>query len=69
MPEGQDAIYYAVGTSATKLKGSPHLEGLVKKGYEVLLMTDTIDQWFVDSLAVYDDKKQRVPRLGSCFLC
>ena len=57
MPEGQEDIYYAVGQSAEKLAASPHLEGLKAKGYEVLLMTDTIDQWFVDSLAVYDDKK------------
>lgn len=57
MPEGQSEIYYAVGQSASKLKASPHLEGLAKKGYEVLLMTDTIDQWFVDSLAVFDERK------------
>ncbi|MFT5993872.1 MAG: molecular chaperone HtpG, partial [Bradymonadia bacterium] len=57
MPEGQKDIYYAVGESASKLSAGPHLEGLKAKGYEVLLMIDSIDQWVVDSLAVFDDKK------------
>ena len=57
MPEGQSDIYYAIGTSETQLARSPQLEGLKKKGYEVLLMTDAVDQWFVESLAVFGDHK------------
>lgn len=57
MPEGQEDIYFAIGTSETQLARSPQLEGLKKKGYEVLLMTDAVDQWFVESLAVFDERK------------
>jgi molecular chaperone HtpG len=56
MPEGQKSIYYAIGTSRDVVANSPHLEGLKKKGYEVLLMTDTVDQWAVESLQKFEDK-------------
>ena len=48
MPEGQNAIYYSLGASRQLVESSPHLEGFRKKGYEVLYMTDPIDQWAVD---------------------
>jgi molecular chaperone HtpG len=50
MPEGQPAVYYAIGESLSQLRGSPYLESLRKKGYEVLLMTDPVDEWVVDAL-------------------
>jgi len=56
MVEGQKSIFYAIGTSRDIVANSPHLESLKKKGYEVLLMTDTVDQWAVESLQKYEDK-------------
>ncbi|GAA2540781.1 molecular chaperone HtpG [Pseudonocardia hydrocarbonoxydans] len=48
MPEGQDAIYYATGDSRAALEGSPHMEAFRAKGYEVLLLTDPVDEVWVD---------------------
>jgi molecular chaperone HtpG len=56
MPEGQPAVYYALGSSRSVLEASPHLEAIKKQGYEVLFMTDAIDQWAVDGLGEYRDK-------------
>ncbi|MGD0674974.1 MAG: molecular chaperone HtpG [Polyangiaceae bacterium] len=56
MPEGQPAIYYVVGESRRALEGAPHLEGLRKRGYEVLLMTDPIDEWAADALGTFEGK-------------
>jgi molecular chaperone HtpG len=56
MKEGQEAIYYAIGESRRALEGAPHLEGLRKRGYEVLLMTDPIDEWTTESLRSFDGK-------------
>jgi molecular chaperone HtpG len=56
MQEGQPAIYYAIGESRRALEGAPHLEGLRKRGYEVLLMTDPIDEWAIESLRTFDGK-------------
>lgn len=57
MPEGQTSIYYAVGASSAMLAASPHLEGLRKRGYEVLLMTDPVDQWAVAGLGEFEGKQ------------
>ncbi len=57
MPEGQDAIYYIVGGSEKAVAASPHLEALRSKGYEVLYMTDPIDEWAVEGLSTFDDKR------------
>ena len=57
MPEGQETIYYAVGASRAAVENAPHLEALKKKGYEVLLMTDGVDQWAVDGLREFEGKK------------
>ncbi|GIH05538.1 chaperone protein HtpG [Rhizocola hellebori] len=48
MPEGQEKIYYLTGSSLPVLKQSPHLEGFVGKGYEVLLLCDPIDEMWVE---------------------
>jgi len=54
--EGQDQIYYLAGDSVETLRRSPLLERLVKKGYEVLLMVDPIDEYTMQHLAKYDSK-------------
>jgi molecular chaperone HtpG len=57
MPADQDSIYYAIAASRSNVEGSPHIEGLVARGYEVLFMTDSIDEWAVMGLSEYQDKK------------
>jgi molecular chaperone HtpG len=54
---GQDAIYYATGESRAVLEKSPHLEAFLAKGYEVLYLTDPVDELLVDHLTEYDGKK------------
>jgi len=56
MPEGQEAIYYITGDSREAVESSPHLEIFREKGYEVLFLTDPIDEWVVQSLTHYDEK-------------
>jgi molecular chaperone HtpG len=56
MKEGQDSIYYAIGESRRALESAPHLEGLREHGYEVLLMTDPVDEWASDSLGTFEGK-------------
>lgn len=57
MPEGQGQIFYAIGPTKSLLEHSPQLEGLKQRGYEVLFMTDGVDQWAVEGLGEYQDKK------------
>ncbi len=54
MKEGQKALYYATGDSRKALEGSPHLEALVSRGYEVLLLTDPVDPFAIGSLPKWD---------------
>lgn len=56
MKEGQPAIYYAIGESRKAIESAPHLEGLRKRGFEILLMTDPIDEWAIDSLGSFEGK-------------
>lgn len=56
MVEGQDKIYYLTGDSHTQVKDSPHLEVFRKKGIEVLLFTDRIDEWLMGYLTEFDGK-------------
>jgi len=54
--EGQDKIYYLTGDSYAQVKNSPHLEVFRKKGIEVLLLTDRIDEWLMSYLTDFDGK-------------
>ncbi len=54
MPEGQEQIYYMTGESRTAIENSPHMEALRAKNYEVLLLTDPIDEVWVDSVPEFD---------------
>ncbi|MCV7421933.1 molecular chaperone HtpG [Mycobacterium yunnanensis] len=56
MKEGQDQIYYATGESRHLLERSPHLEAFKAKGYEVLLLTDPVDEVWVGSVPEFDGK-------------
>ncbi|PTL83673.1 molecular chaperone HtpG [Vitiosangium sp. GDMCC 1.1324] len=56
MKEGQEAIYYIFGESRKAVVGSPHLEALKKRGYEVLYMTDPVDEWAAQGLKEYQGK-------------
>jgi molecular chaperone HtpG len=56
MQEGQDKIYYLVADSYNAAKNSPHLEIFRKKGIEVLLMTDRIDEWMMSHIFDFDGK-------------
>ncbi|MBN7820903.1 molecular chaperone HtpG [Bowmanella yangjiangensis] len=56
MKEGQDKIYYITADNYQAAKSSPHLEILRKKGIEVLLMSDRIDEWLMSHLNEYKEK-------------
>lgn len=65
MKEGQDKIFYVVADSFEAAKNSPHLEVFRKKGIEVLLLSDRIDEWLVSHLTDFDGKQlQSVARGG-----
>jgi molecular chaperone HtpG len=57
MPEGQDAIYHLSGESAEQLRHSPYLEAFKAKGYDVLLLTDPVDEFALPYLPEYKGKK------------
>ncbi len=56
MSEEQDAIYYITAESHKAAAGSPHLEVFNKKGIEVLLLSDPVDEWLINSLPEFDGK-------------
>lgn len=56
MVEGQEKIYYITADSYAAAKSSPHLELLRKKGIEVLLLSDRIDEWMMSYLTEFDGK-------------
>jgi len=56
MKEGQDAIWYVTAETHAAAAGSPHLEAFRRKGLEVLLLSDRIDEWLVSSLDAFDGK-------------
>ena len=55
-PEGQDKIYYLTADTFAAARHSPHLEIFRKKGIEVLLMHDRVDEWVVMHLTEFDGK-------------
>eukprot|EP01089_Gocevia_fonbrunei_P010293 TRINITY_DN2293_c0_g3_i2.p1 TRINITY_DN2293_c0_g3~~TRINITY_DN2293_c0_g3_i2.p1 ORF type:complete len:734 (+),score=273.77 TRINITY_DN2293_c0_g3_i2:82-2202(+) len=57
MKEGQNDIYFVSGESRTVVENSPFIEGLKKKGYEVLYFTEPIDEYMGQQLKEYDGKK------------
>ncbi|MHC3473183.1 molecular chaperone HtpG [Streptomyces sp. 7R007] len=59
MRDGQDAVYYMTGESRQSLENSPHLEAFRAKGVEVLLLTDAVDEVWVDAVGEFDGKPLR----------
>lgn len=57
MKEGQTKIFYATGESYNAAKNSPHLEIFRKKGIEVLLLTDRVDEWMLSYLEEFEGKE------------
>lgn len=57
MKDGQDNIYYITGDNAESLRNSPQLEGFTARGLEVLLMTDTVDEFWMQQVTQYKDFK------------
>ncbi|MFZ4536930.1 molecular chaperone HtpG [Propionivibrio sp.] len=56
MKEGQEKIYYVTAETFTAAKNSPHLEIFRKKGIEVLLLSERVDEWVTGSLTEFDGK-------------
>jgi len=57
MPSEQREIFYMTGPNRRALETSPHVEGFRKKGYDVLFLTDPIDEWVVEALTEFDKRK------------
>lgn len=68
MPESQQEIYFITGTSRSLVEQSPHLELLRSKGYEVLYLTDPVDEWVVQALTEYNGKKLKAVDRGDLAL-
>jgi len=69
MMESQDEIYYLTGESRTVVENSPHLEAFKERGYEVLYLTEPVDELLVQSLWDYEGKQLKsagkgMPKLG-----
>ncbi len=59
MPEGQTAIYYLIGEARELIEHSPYLEAFRRRGHDVLLLTDPIDEFMVPALGEYKGKALR----------
>ena len=57
MSEGQDAIYYATGETIDKIKGLPQVESIQAKGYEILYLTENVDEFALQVMMEYQGKK------------
>ncbi|MDQ3601947.1 MAG: molecular chaperone HtpG [Actinomycetota bacterium] len=57
MAEGQQHIYYLTGESRTTIESSPHMEAFHAKGFEVLVLTDPIDEMWVNAVPGFDGKQ------------
>jgi molecular chaperone HtpG len=56
MKDGQEAIYTLAGEDAEQLRASPHLEGFLARGVEVLLLTDPVDEFWAPAIGSFEDK-------------
>jgi molecular chaperone HtpG len=65
MKDDQKDIYYITGENLASLENSPHLEALKEKDFEIVLMTDPVDEWVVQSLPEYDGKPLKSAEKGS----
>jgi molecular chaperone HtpG len=65
MKDGQEEIYYMTGETRAQVENSPHLEAFRAKGYEVLLLTDPVDEIWVDAVPEYDGRKLQSIARGS----
>jgi molecular chaperone HtpG len=65
MNSGQEAIYYIIADSPAAARSSPHLEVLKRKGIEVLLLSDRVDEWLMDHFREFEGKKLRNIARGS----
>ncbi|MEU7901569.1 molecular chaperone HtpG [Actinoplanes sp. NPDC049118] len=65
MKEGQDEIYFMTGETRVQVENSPHLEAFKAKGYEVLLLTDPVDEIWVDAVPEYEGRKLQSIARGS----
>ena len=59
MAEGQEEIYYLTGTSRAAVENSPHLEAFRARGVEVLILTDPVDEVWVDAVGEVDGRRLR----------
>ena len=57
MKEGQDAIYFMTGSSRAAIESSPHLESFLDKGYEVLFLTDPVDEVWLQMVPEFEELK------------
>ena len=65
MKEKQDAIYYVAGTNRNEIENSPFVERLLKKGYEVIYLTEPVDEYCIQAMPEFDGKKfQNVAKEG-----
>ena len=56
MKDGQEAIYTLSGTDLDQLRASPHIEGFKARGLEVLLLTDSVDEFWVPAVSAFEEK-------------
>jgi molecular chaperone HtpG len=57
MPDGQKEIYFITGPSRAAVEQGPHLEAVKKRGFDVLLLVDPIDEWVVQALTEFDKRR------------
>ncbi|GAA1961213.1 molecular chaperone HtpG [Amycolatopsis minnesotensis] len=57
MKDGQEHIYFATGRTRSLIENSPHMEAFKAKGFEVLVLTDPIDEMWVDAVGEFDGKR------------
>jgi molecular chaperone HtpG len=57
MPEGQEYLYYAAGESAQKISKLPQAERILSRGYEILCLTEEVDEFLIQTLQEYEGKK------------